>query len=111
MTAFCRQANRGLYAYDNVPLAIREPSAAPSSLNLQLWPTHAFDIIHFEVSGSNQNIRLVITSVLGTIVEDAQKPITGGHDMIDIRRYSPGMYYLRVQSEKQIAVKPFFITR
>jgi hypothetical protein len=68
-----------------------------------LYPNPAIDQVNLHLPNSLINKTLEIKNVLGQII--SKKTITSTNDIIDIRNYQQGVYFISIENNKTIAKK------
>lgn len=70
---------------------------------ISLYPNPAIDQVNLNLPNSLINKTLEIKNVLGQII--SKKTITSTNDIIDIRNYQQGVYFISIENNKTIAKK------
>jgi len=96
--------NQGGFSLDDFSLSISTGLEEDNANNLiSLYPNPAIDQVNLHLPNSLINKTLEIKNVLGQII--TKKTITSTDDIIDIRNYKQGVYFISIESNSTIAKK------
>ncbi len=101
---------QGLYYRDLTQLDIETESPAAASLSLELWPTVGASEVRLRMN-SDEDTRLRVTAISGAVMHERTIPAGERTQIIDVRSWPAGTYFLHAVAAEASVVKPFVVVR
>ena len=94
---------------DSIPLGITEIHHAT---DINIYPVPSTGIVHIDYSGNlDKEISIYIFNAAGSLIyeKNITPPRAGGNYSIDLSGYRSGLYYIRVQTLRNVITKKIII--
>jgi photosystem II stability/assembly factor-like uncharacterized protein len=101
---------RGLYAYDDVPVAVHSVRRGPSTLQMSLWPTVTSEFLQLKIESVGE-VRITVFNALGMLMNAYFIDSDMQRHSIDVTSWIPGTYFLHASSKNGSVLKPFVVVR